>query len=150
MVVMPKVDINTDLSAGMCFGCGRNNPIGLKLEFQRNGNEISARFTTQEHHQGWPGVVHGGIVAAIIDEAMGYATHFAGLNCLTGKMEIKLKSPAPVGQPLVISSSVEKSSRRLIGTQARISLSDGTLVAEGKATHFIIERTTDGKGVPQP
>ena len=142
MVVMPKVNINTDISEGMCFGCGRNNPIGLKLKFRREGDKVTALFTSQEQHQGWQGVVHGGIIAAVIDEAMGYATHFAGMNCLTARMEIKLKSPAPVGETFTVSSFIEKSSRKLVTVKADMSLPDGTLVAEGKATFFIIEHSS--------
>ena len=141
MVVMPRVNVNTDISDGMCFGCGRNNPIGLKMQFRREGDRVTALFTPQEEHQGWPGVVHGGIIAAVIDEAMGYANHFAGMNCLTAKMDIKLKRPAPIGETFTVTSFIEKSSRRLVVARASISLPDGKLVAEGKATFFVIEHS---------
>ena len=144
MAKLPQVTINTDMSDGLCFGCGQNNPIGLKLSFRCDGNNVVTEFTPQKHHQGWPGVVHGGIIASVLDEALSYAAHFAGLNCLTAKMEVKLKCPAYVDEPLFITSSIARNSRKLIETKARVSLPDGTLIAEGKGVHYVIERKSAG------
>ena len=53
----------------MCFGCGQKNPIGLKLMFKLDGKMARAEFTPRDDFQGWPGVLHGGIIAMILDEA---------------------------------------------------------------------------------
>ena len=140
---MPQVSINTDMSEGLCFGCGRNNPIGLKLSFRQVGKTIRAEFTPDKLYQGWPGVVHGGIITCILDEAMSYAIHFKGLNCLTAKMQIRFKRPAPLDEPLVITSSVIRKAKNLIETKASICLRDGTLLSEGTGTHFIVEAQTN-------
>jgi acyl-coenzyme A thioesterase PaaI-like protein len=122
-----------------CFGCGRDNPYGLKLTFAWDGQTARAEFTPQAVYQGWPGLVHGGIMACLLDEGMGYAALFTVGRCVTAKMEIKLKRPALVGESLVITSSVRRSSRKLVETVAVVSLGDGTPVAEGRGTHFIVE-----------
>ena len=139
MATLPQVSINTDLSEGLCFGCGQNNPIGLKLNFRRDGKAVIGEFTPGKLYQGWPGFVHGGIITCLLDEAMSYAVHFEGISCITAKMEIKLKRLALIEESLVITSAVTRNSRRLIGTKAKVSLRDGTVVAESTATHFVLE-----------
>ena len=139
MMKLPRVSINTDLSEGLCFGCGQNNPIGLKLSFRREGRGVRAEFTPGKHYQGWPGLVHGGIIGCLIDEAMSYATHFEGVRCLTAQMEMQLKRPALLNEPLIITSCITRQTRKLLNTVAKVSLGDGTVVAEGKATQFIVE-----------
>jgi uncharacterized protein (TIGR00369 family) len=139
MATLPKVSLNTDLNEGLCFGCGLNNPIGLKLKFTRDGDSCRAEFTPDKAHQGWPGVVHGGIIASLLDEAMSYAAYFEGVTCLTASMNIRLRQPVKVEEPLVITASVTKNSRKLFESKASIRLRDGTVVAESTAKQFVIE-----------
>ena len=63
---LPKVTLNTDLNEGFCFGCGVNNPVGLKLKFTREGDSIRAGYTPDRYFQGWPGLLHGGLTATLI------------------------------------------------------------------------------------
>ena len=146
MVGMPRISINTDMSDGLCFCCGQNNPIGLKLSFQRDGRGVRTEFTPGKHHQGWPGVVHGGIIGCLLDEAVSYATNFEGLKCLTAKMEIRLRRPASLEEPLIVTSHITRHTRKLINCEAKLSLRDGTVVAEGKATQFVIEGLDSNQG----
>ncbi|MFQ5925360.1 MAG: PaaI family thioesterase [Dehalococcoidia bacterium] len=122
----------------MCFACGKENPIGLKLTFRREGDAVKAEFTPGEVHQGWPGVIHGGIIDTLLDEALGYVSFFLGLNCVTAKMEVRIRHPVSVGQQLFISSTLARKTRKLVETRATIALADGTPVAEGKAVMYIV------------
>ena len=146
MVNVPRVSINTDMSDGLCFGCGINNPIGLKLSFDWDGKTVRTEFTPTEFYQGWPGIIHGGIITSLLDEAMAYALHFRGLDCLTAEMRVRFRRPALVDEPLVITASLNRKARKLIETKASISLRDGTLVAEGTATQVLIEAPGDTGG----
>ena len=139
MVKMPQLSVNTDLSDGLCFCCGQNNPIGLKLKFEKDGNGVRTEFTPAEHHQGWPGILHGGIISCLLDEAMSYAAQFAGLKCLTAKMEIRLMRPALITKSLVVTGRIVRHTRRLLNSEARLSLLDGTVVAEALAKQYVIE-----------
>ncbi len=139
MAALPKISISTDLNEGLCFGCGRNNPIGLKLKFKKEGDACRAEFTPSQAHQGWPGVVHGGIVASLLDEAMSYAAYFEGATCLTASMNIRLRQPVKVEEPLVITASVIRNSRKLFETRATVCSKDGTVMAESSAKQFVIE-----------
>ncbi|MFC2002361.1 PaaI family thioesterase [Chloroflexota bacterium] len=129
-------DIVKDLT--MCFVCGQNNPIGLKLNFRWDNKTVKTEFTPNEFHQGWSGIVHGGIINCLLDEALTYAAYFEGINCITAKMQVRLRRPALIGEPLIITSSITKKTRRLVETQAAISLKDGTPVAEGTSTMFVV------------
>jgi len=136
MVTWPKVSIDERYS--LCFGCGQDNPIGLKLNFKWDGKIARAEFTPTELYQGWSGLVHGGIIICILDEAMTYAAKFEGMTCVTARIQAKLRHLALIGEPLIITSSVTKKTRKLVETKADISLTDGTPVAEGTATQFVI------------
>jgi len=142
MANLPKISV--DESYSMCFGCGSDNPIGLKLSFKWDGKTARAEFTPTGSYQGWPDMVHGGILMSILDEAMAYAARFEGMACITAKIQVKLKRPAVVGELFIITASITKKSRRLVETKADISLADGTLVAEGTATQFIVNTAPAG------
>jgi len=148
-----RVRISTDLSESMCFGCGQNNPIGLKLSFQWDGKTARTEFIPTEFHQAWPGIVHGGIITSMLDEAMAYACRFEGMNCVTGKMQIKFRRPAAIDGPLVIAGKVTRRGKKWVWTKGRISLPGGTLVAESTAAQFVIGTmpgdTSDKKGKSQ-
>ncbi len=140
---LPQVSIDTDLSDSLCFGCGQSNPIGLKLSFKRYEKAARAEFTPDKLYQGWRGIVHGGIITCMLDEAMSHAAHLEGINCLTAKMVVNFKHPARVGEPLIITASITRNTRRLIETKAKVSSPDGTVVAEGTATQFILEKKSN-------
>jgi len=137
MTTWPQISIDTERDLSLCFGCGQNNPIGLKLGFQWDGKTARAEFSPTEFYQGWPGLVHGGIVICLLDEAMSYAVIFEGMHCVTAKIQVKLRRPASINEPLVITSSVTRKTRKLVETRAVVSLMDGTMIAEGAATHFV-------------
>jgi len=139
MVALPKVTLNADLDEGFCFGCGRNNPIGLKLNFTRDGDTIRTEFTPDKTHQGWPGLLHGGILGCLLDEAMSNIAYATGNTCLTASINIRLKQPVKVAVPLVITARITQHRKKLIETEGRVCLKDGTVVAESTAKQFIAE-----------
>lgn len=133
----PSLQDITDYT--MCFACGRENPIGLRLTLRHEGETVKTEFTPGECHQGWPGIVHGGIINTLLDEAMAYVPIFQGLYCVTAKMEVRIRNTPSIGQPLFVSSWMTRRTRRLIDAEAEITLEDGTTVAEGKATMYIVK-----------
>jgi len=129
----------------MCFACGQENPNGLKLRFRKEGETVKTEFTPGECHQGWPGIVHGGIIETLLDEAMCYAPFlFHGMYCVTAKIEVRIRQPVPAGQRLLISSNVVRKTRKLVETEANIILEDGSPVAEGKATMYVVSESKKG------
>ncbi len=137
MANWPQISIDMEKAFGMCFACGQDNPIGLKLRFEWDGKAARAGFTPTELHQGWSGIVHGGIITCLLDEAMSYATLFEKVDTVTARLQVRIKRPIPIGEPLSITGSIVKKTRKLVETQATIFLKDGTPVAEATATQFV-------------
>jgi uncharacterized protein (TIGR00369 family) len=139
MTNWPKLSVNIDKDFDLCFACGQKNPIGLKLKFAQEGKGVRAEFTPGELHQGWSGLVHGGIIGCILDEAMSYAALYAGVNSLTARMQTRFKRPLQTGQPLVVTARVTRQTRKLVEAEAEMHLKDGTPVADSTATMFIAQ-----------
>ncbi len=139
MVVIPKVTLNTDLNEGYCFGCGQNNPIGLKLQFTKDGGTLRTEFTPDKMHQGWPGLLHGGMVATLLDEVMSNVAYTTGKTCITAKMEVRQRAPVKIDETLVVTAWITRHRSKIIETAGKICLKDGTVVAESTAKQFITE-----------
>jgi uncharacterized protein (TIGR00369 family) len=120
-----------------CFVCGVENPYGLHLIFQQTApDEVTVEYTVPEHFQGYPGVVHGGIVAAMLDEVAGRA-HMGDdprhpRFMFTAKMELRYRKNVPIGQPLRLVGKVLTSRSRMATASGKIFGPDGTLLAEAE------------------
>lgn len=119
-----------------CFVCGVSNPVGLKLRFFETGpGEITAEYTAPEHFQGYPGVVHGGIVAAMLDEVAG-RVHMGGdptRFMYTARLDIRYRKNVPVGKPLRLMGKAGRVKRRSATATSQIFGPDGDLLAEAEA-----------------
>ncbi|MBN1284081.1 MAG: PaaI family thioesterase [Anaerolineae bacterium] len=116
-----------------CFVCGIENPVGLKLRFVNNPDgTMQTILNAPEHFQGYPGIVHGGIVATALDETMGRAAMNADGDrfLMTAKMEIRYRHPVPTGQPVKIVTRIEKDRGRLVTVSGKVYLPDGALAVE--------------------
>jgi len=120
----------------MCFVCGRENPFGLKLDFYETApGEVTVQYTAPDHFQGYPGVLHGGIAATILDETAGRA-HMGGNPprfMYTAKLEIKYRGNVPTEEPLTIVGKAGKDRGRMAEGWAGIYNSDGKLLVEANA-----------------
>jgi len=118
-----------------CFVCGLANPFGLHLRFYDTGpGEVTAEITIPNHYQGYPGVVHGGIVAAMLDEAAGRA-HMGGdppRFMFTARLEIQYRKNVPIGQPLRLVGLAGKTKGRTAASTSAIYDLDGLLLAEAE------------------
>lgn len=120
-----------------CFACGSENRNGLRIDWKIDGRTTTAEFIARKEHQGWKDIVHGGILATLLDEAM---TRLAWVVCggaLTAEMTVRYLSPVKVGEKLFVSGEITKENRKLVEMKAAIrkERADGTVVAraEGKA-----------------
>jgi len=118
----------------MCFLCGLENPIGLKLRiYQTEPGVIETTYTAPEYFQGYPGVLHGGIVATILDEISGRA-HMGNPSTprfmFTAKLEVKYRKNVPIGQPLKIIGKAGRTKGKMAEGWAGIYNEQGILLAE--------------------
>ena len=121
-----------------CFGCGRDNPAGLKLEFTLKDDCYSAVFTPRREHQGYDGMAHGGIIAALLDEVMGdYVYELTRQKAFTARLELRYRQAVPIGRPLQAVASVLRKKGRLYEMKGEVFLSDGSLAAEAKGKIFL-------------
>lgn len=124
-------------NSNLCFVCGLNNPVGLQMTFYDNGeNEVYANYTVPEQYNGYPGIVHGGIVATILDEAVGRVALIADPNhfMFSVKLEVKYRHPVPTETPLKITGRIVKLRGRLGKAVGQIELPDGTIACESVMT----------------
>ncbi len=121
---------------GYCWICGEKNPGGLQLKFDldRGAKTIQTSFIPPETYQGYDGIVHGGILSALLDEAMAKLAFELGYNSVTAKLNVRFKNPARVREKLEIRGQIAQANRRLVLAKATIHREDGMLIAEGDST----------------
>lgn len=117
-----------------CFLCGRQNDIGLKMNWFNDyeARQVWSELIVPEGFNGYPGVVHGGIVAALLDETSGRALMLDGDHdglFITTKLEVKYHLPTPTGEPLRVVGWVIKRGSRFARVGAEIRLTDGRVTA---------------------
>lgn len=120
-----------------CFVCGRNNPFGLKMTFYDNGeDEVTADYVVPEQYNGYPGVVHGGIVAAMLDEVLGRVAMINNPDrfFMTARLEVKYRQPVPTETPLKLKGNLIRLRSRIGKAKGYIATLDGTILAEGSMT----------------
>ena len=120
-----------------CFICGLENPVGLHLHiYETEPGVVESQYIAPDHFQGYPGVLHGGIVAALIDEISARAQMGSDpLNprfMFTGKLEVKYRKNVPIGKMLKIIGKATKSKRNIAEGWAGIyDAETDELLAEG-------------------
>ncbi|HAX24293.1 MAG TPA: PaaI family thioesterase [Thermomicrobiales bacterium] len=113
--------INEDTIGHHCFGCGGLNPIGLRLRFRPlEGGGVWAEFTPAREHEGYLGMVHGGISATILDEAMNWAVTNEGDIAVTARMAVTYRRPLAVGRRVRVTARIDERRSRAIDTRAEI------------------------------
>ncbi len=132
---------------GNCFVCGENNPNGLRLSFEINKERqtLKTTFVASPTFQGWDGIIHGGIISTLLDEAMAKLIYELGYQAVTASLEIKFKKPAPILEPLSVYGEITEVSKRLIKAKAYVAKEDGTILATGTST--FLKQSLSG-GVP--
>ena len=121
----------------MCYVCGLENPIGLKLFFYApDEGRCITRFQPSPEHQGYPGALHGGIISTLLDETMGRVLMSENVFAFTGRLEIKFGKPVPLDQELTVIGELSRSRSRAYEARGKIQLSDGTVLVEGEGMYI--------------
>ncbi len=131
-----------------CWVCGPQNRAGLNVRFEpfgQNGSE--ARYTARAEHGGWPGVLHGGVLLALMDEALGWSLYFHGSGGLTARFDARFRQPVPIGSNLIIRAWTLERRGRLVKARAevRMNTGDGPVLAEANASMFLEVSTPDAR-----
>ncbi len=120
-----------------CFGCGREHPTGLHLSMEGDDQELRVRgaFTVTEHHQGAPGLAHGGVISAAVDEGMGYLLWLIQHPAVTAHLEVEYRRPVPVGARLELEARLERTEDRKIWASL-VGTVDGHVAVEARALYL--------------
>jgi uncharacterized protein (TIGR00369 family) len=124
-----------------CFGCGPQNPDGMRLRFALDEarQRFVGRFRIPRRFQGPPGHVHGGIIATILDEAMGKVNKLRNVIALTRHMEVEYLKPVPLSQMLIVESHEVSHEGRKHVNAAEIRNEAGDVLARGRATFIAVD-----------
>ncbi len=112
--------IDPRLRAHYCFGCGEHNPIGLRLHFERDDRGVAARYVPRREDQGFPGLVHGGLLSLLLDEAMGWAMYADEVFAVTARMETRFRKPVPLDRALRVRSRIRSQRGRRLEVEAEL------------------------------
>ncbi|HZY95512.1 MAG TPA: PaaI family thioesterase [Candidatus Cybelea sp.] len=121
---------------GNCFACGTTNPIGMRLHFDRatDAEGVRARVALAPEYQGWRGIAHGGIVMALLDEAMAHAAGFAGHRGVTAMVNVRFRKPVPLEVPIEVRGRVTWQRRNVLGVDASVLDSAGNVLAHAEGS----------------
>lgn len=125
-----------------CFGCGATNPWGLHLRFLAEPDgAVFANWTPAVNHQGYEGMVHGGIISTVFDEVMAWCISNAGIWAVTGRLNTTFRKPVEIGVPAVARAEIVSIQSRTVDVKATIKrASDGLLLAEATGVFVQVSR----------
>ncbi|RLC47977.1 MAG: PaaI family thioesterase [Candidatus Coatesbacteria bacterium] len=124
-----------------CFGCGEKNPHGLHLSFEYSdeGDEAWTYFVPEKSHEGWEGIVHGGIIAVVMDETAAKLASRMVIRGVTGRLDVRYVKPALVGQRLEFRGRLLRQRGRIVEVAVEARRDDGTLVATCLAVIYRVQ-----------
>ncbi|HEX2172918.1 MAG TPA: PaaI family thioesterase [Dehalococcoidia bacterium] len=132
-----------------CYGCGQANPHGLRLRFETVGDTVETTFTPEAAHQGYPGLLHGGVLYSLLDETMGWAATLQRTWVMTGRLEIRYLSPAPIGRPIRVTARVTRRRGRALEISGEAQVDGGPPVARASGLFMqvpddLLRQVSDG------
>lgn len=128
---------------GYCFVCGALNSHGLRIGFRETEKGVTAAFSADKRFQGYKEIVHGGILATLLDEASVKALLSRGIKAVTAEMVLRFKHPLLVGQHAVVDASIVGNRGRVYSVQAEIRGEGGHIIAFSRAKLVTEEKSRE-------
>jgi uncharacterized protein (TIGR00369 family) len=124
----------------VCFGCGGGNPRGMKLTFEQDdaARRIIGRFRLGQEYQGAFGIIHGGVIALILDEVMGKVCRFRGVRAVTAEMNVEYLKPIWVDADLVVEGYEKEMEGRNLHLVGEIKDTSGKLLARSRGRFVVL------------
>ena len=121
-----------------CFVCGPENSRGLHLKFHLSDGLCRTRFVSNSHHQGYDGWVHGGVLGAVLDDAMANWLYLQNLHAVAGRLTFRFRTPVAIGTPLQVEGRLIKRRGKVAQMAAEARDPSGQKVAEADGAYFIL------------
>ncbi|WP_052707406.1 PaaI family thioesterase [Streptomyces rubellomurinus] len=143
---MPE-SVNTE-TVSNCFGCAPRNPIGLRLVIDEDGTGCTAEFELGADYESFPGVVHGGVVASVLDELLAQAVYRSGrTSAFTSELRVRYAQPMRTGTAYTARAEVTRRDESSVRAAGRIRTPDGGLVAVADGVfHLLTDEVLDQAG----
>jgi uncharacterized protein (TIGR00369 family) len=128
--------------ANKCFGCGGDNTGGMRLTFEQDNvnRRIVGRFVLGERYQGGGGFAHGGIIATVLDEAMGKVCRFREVRAVTAELTVEYLKPVSVQNEIIVEGRETEMKGRNIFMTGEIRDTAGLVLAKSRARFVVIAR----------
>lgn len=124
----------------MCFACGPDNPIGLKIQFRMEDETCVGEFTPNENHVGWKDTVHGGIIYSALDDVTANVIYLQGRKAYTARMEIRYRDALKVGETISLAGWITREKGRLIQLKGEAKrVADGKPIADCDASFILMQ-----------
>jgi acyl-coenzyme A thioesterase PaaI-like protein len=130
-----------------CLGCGPDNESGFHLRVRREGDEVVAEHTFADRHSGAPGIVHGGAVATVVDDVLGFLLYVARIAGVTRHLEVEYLKPVLTGVPYVVRAKVDALDGRKLWVSCACTAPDGTVTFTAKALFLQVRLSHFAKAV---
>ena len=125
----------------MCFGCGKDNPMGLHLHFRTDETGCYTSFVPQPVHQSYDGRMHGGLISTLLDETMGnYPYMYEHKVAYTARLEVRFRQPVRIGERIDVITKVKRRKGMLLEMTGQVIREDGTVAAEADGKLMYEER----------
>lgn len=124
----------------VCFVCGKKNAEGLKLNFvlDKEKKIMETVFTPEEWQQGYAEIIHGGIIATLLDEVMGKLAFELGINAVTAKLSVRFQKPVGLNDKLLVKGQITEETSRIVYAKAEARFENGSLAAEADSKLIIV------------
>jgi acyl-coenzyme A thioesterase PaaI-like protein len=129
------------------FVHGLRNTSGLHLQYRLEGERVVTTWVPEAEHSGFPGFVHGGLIAAVLDDVMGRCSVLHRRWVVTGRMETRYREGAPIGAALRVEARIRRITRRVMQAEGSMALEDGAVVAEATGTYLPVPTALLGRMV---
>lgn len=133
-----------------CFGCGRHNPIGLHLVFERDpdvGDGVIAYYVPRREDEGFPGIMHGGLQGLLLDEACGWAMYADHVFAVTAKIETRFRRTVGTDAAVVARARVVRQRGRRIEIEATLSDVAGVVCVEASALFIRMDAAAEARAL---
>uniref|UniRef100_A0A7V3ZWH1 Acyl-coenzyme A thioesterase THEM4 n=1 Tax=candidate division WOR-3 bacterium TaxID=2052148 RepID=A0A7V3ZWH1_UNCW3 len=127
-------------SSDYCFACGKKNPIGFQLSIWETGNGVKTEFIVKKEFEGYKDIVHGGIVATLLDEMIAWACRKKGYQAVTAELTVRYKKPMVINQKYFAFGEIKKIHHRLIIGESKIVDESDNLIAFAQAKMYITDK----------
>jgi acyl-coenzyme A thioesterase PaaI-like protein len=137
------MDLNDTTDYQRCFACGRRNPYGIHMVFRQEDNTIVSDFSPREEYQGFPGMLHGGIVAVVLDEALNRTSLLAEHPTwtMTGRLDIRYRRYVPYGPLLRVRAMLGMQRGRMVQASGKLTLAEdeSVIFAEAQGSFMTLD-----------